>query len=123
MTSRTHAVPEGSALASVLTALYILLAYIVAIQSDRRLRRYRLFGNWWRPEWSRRAEIIKLGTPVMLTIVFEGGLFSGAAFLMGRIGPAELAGHTVALQVAALGYVLLTGDAERQAARHEITQK
>jgi MATE family multidrug resistance protein len=100
---------EGSALASVLTSIYIFAAYVVAIRLDRRLRRYRLFGNWWRPEWSRLREILRLGSPIMLTILAEAGLFSSAAFLMGRIGPAELAGHTVALQIAALAFQIPFG--------------
>jgi multidrug resistance protein, MATE family len=95
---------EGSALASVLTSLFILACYLFAISTDRRLRRYRIFGNWWRPEWSRLREIVVIGTPVMVIIIAEAGLFSGAALLMGRIGESELAGHTVALQIAALAF-------------------
>ncbi len=95
---------EGSALASVLTALFSLLAYVVAIGSDRRLRRYRLFGNWWRSEWQHLAELVRTGVPVALTILAEAGLFSGAAFLMGLIGASQLAGHAIALQVAALAF-------------------
>ncbi|HYD24780.1 MAG TPA: MATE family efflux transporter [Croceibacterium sp.] len=95
---------EGSALASVLTALFMLAAYVVAIRSDRRLRRYRLFGNWWRPEWQRLRELLRTGLPVAATILAEAGLFSGAAFLMGLIGASQLAGHTIALQVAALAF-------------------
>ncbi|MFN6933854.1 MAG: MATE family efflux transporter, partial [Tsuneonella sp.] len=89
---------EGSALASVLTSLFVLTSYVVAIGTDRRLRRYRIFGNWWRPEWTRLRELVTLGSPVMVIIIAEAGLFSGAALLMGRIGESELAGHTVALQ-------------------------
>jgi MATE family multidrug resistance protein len=100
---------EGSALASVCTALVQLASYLVAIRFDRRLRRYRVLGNWWRAEWSRLREILRLGTPVMVIIIAEAGLFSGAAFLMGRIGEAELAGHTVALQIAALAFQIPFG--------------
>lgn len=100
---------EGSAVSSVLTGIAMVLAYVAAIQSDRRLRRYAIFGRWWRPEWSRFREILKIGIPIMLTILAEAGLFSGAAFLMGRIGAAELAGHTVALQVAALAFQIPFG--------------
>lgn len=100
---------EGSALASVCTALVQLASYLVAIRFDRRLRRYRIFGNWWRAEWSRLGELLRLGLPVMVIIIAEAGLFSGAAFLMGRIGEAELAGHTVALQVAALAFQIPFG--------------
>jgi MATE family multidrug resistance protein len=95
---------RGSALSTVITALFTLACYVVAIRADRRLRRYRLFGNWWRPEWSRLGELVRTGIPVALTILAEAGLFSGAAFLMGLIGPAQLAGHTIALQVAALAF-------------------
>ena len=95
---------EGSAFASVLTAVFMLLAYVVAIGRDRRLRRYCLFGNWWRAEWQRFGELLRTGLPVALTILAEAGLFSGAAFLMGLIGPSQLAGHTIALQVAALAF-------------------
>lgn len=95
---------EGSALASVCTALFVLVSYLIVITTDRRLRRYRIFGNWWRPEWSRLREIVVVGTPVMVIIIAEAGLFSGAALLMGRIGESELAGHTVALQIAALAF-------------------
>jgi MATE family multidrug resistance protein len=100
---------EGSALASVLTALFMLAAYVAAIFMDRRLRRYRIFGNWWRPEWQRLRELVRTGTPVALTILAEAGLFSGAAFLMGNVGAAQLAGHTIALQVAALAFQIPFG--------------
>ncbi len=100
---------EGSALASVITAVATTSAYLLAIRADRRLRRYRILGRWWRAEWQRLREMLRIGTPIMLTILAEAGLFSGAAFLMGLIGEAELAGHTVALQVAALAFQIPFG--------------
>jgi MATE family multidrug resistance protein len=100
---------EGSALASVTTSLFVLASYLIAIFTNRKFRRYYLFGNLWRPEWDRLKELVRLGTPVMVIIIAEAGLFSGAAFLMGRIGASELAGHTVALQVAALAFQIPFG--------------
>jgi len=49
-------------------------------------------------------DILRIGVPVSLTVMAEAGLFSAAAFLMGRIGEAQLAGHTVALQLASLAF-------------------
>jgi MATE family multidrug resistance protein len=92
----------GSPLASFITAVATVLAYCVAIRSDRRLRRMHIFGRWWRPEWSRMRQIVNLGLPIALTLAAEGGLFSSAAFLMGLLGEAQLAAHTVALQIAAI---------------------
>ncbi|WP_192648249.1 MATE family efflux transporter [Sphingopyxis sp. OAS728] len=103
---------HGSAISSVTTSALMLLAYVVVIQTDRRLRRYHLFGNLWRPEWARFFDMLRIGTPISLTILAEAGLFTGAAFLMGRIGEAELAGHTIALQVAALTFQIPFGVAQ-----------
>jgi MATE family multidrug resistance protein len=91
----------GSAIASVITALVTVAAYLVAIRTERRLRRFHPLGRWWRPEWRRLRELLKIGLPIGLTIVAEGGLFSSAAFLMGLIGETALAAHAVALQVGA----------------------
>ncbi len=73
----------GSALSSDCTALATLIAYALAIRADRRLHRYRLLGNWWRAEWTRLGELVRLGAPIGLTVLAEAGLFASAAFLMG----------------------------------------
>ena len=100
---------EGSALASVITGIVSVAIYAFAIRSDRRLRRYRIFGRWWRTEWARMADLLRIGLPIALIILAEGGLFSSAAFLMGLIGEAQLAGHAVALQIAALAFQIPFG--------------
>jgi MATE family multidrug resistance protein len=99
----------GSALASVITSVVTLLAYVAAIQTNRRMRRYHLFGRWWRPEWRRLREMLRIGTPIGLTLMAEAGLFAGAAFLMGRIGAAELAAHSVALQISSFTFQVAYG--------------
>ncbi len=100
---------SGSAWSSVVTSWVAVGAYAWLIRSDRRLRRYSVFGRWWRTEWSRMADLLRIGLPIGLIILAEGGLFSSAAFLMGLIGQPQLAGHTVALQVAALAFQIPFG--------------
>lgn len=95
---------EGSALSSIITASATVGAYVMAIRLDPRLRRFHAFGRFWRPEWTRLGQMLALGLPISATLIAEGGLFSGAAFLMGRVGEAELAAHTVALQIAAFAF-------------------
>ena len=103
---------NGSAVSSVITALATLAAYALAIRADRRLRRHHVFGRLWRPDWRRLGEISRIGAPIALTVAAEGGLFGAAAFLMGRIGEAQLAGHTVALQIAAFAFQVPFGIAQ-----------
>lgn len=103
---------EGSALASSITAAATFLIYCIAIRADRRLHRYRVFGHFWRSEWARFRELVKIGTPIALTVAAEGGLFGGAAFLMGLLSEAQLAGHTVALQICAFAFQVPFGIAQ-----------
>ena len=102
----------GSALSSVVTSTAMMVSYACVIRFDRRLRRYRLLGRWWRPEWSRLRDVLRIGLPITGTILAEAGMFNGAAFLMGRIGEVELAAHTVALQFAALAFQVPFGVAQ-----------
>jgi len=103
---------EGSALSSILTSAAMILAYVLVIGRDRYLRRFRVFGRWWRPEWRRLRDIVKIGTPIMLTVLAEAGLFSSAALLMGQIGKAELAAHTLALNIASIAFQIPFGIAQ-----------
>ena len=99
----------GSALSSICTALATLSAYVLAIRNDRRLHRYRLLGRWWRPEWARLRALVRLGAPIGLTVVAEAGLFGSAAFLMGLLSEAQLAAHTLALQISSFFFQLPVG--------------
>ncbi|MEL0253787.1 MAG: MATE family efflux transporter, partial [Novosphingobium sp.] len=94
----------GSAISSVVTSVVMLIAFMLVIRFDRRLHRYRLLGRWWKPEWKRFADVLRIGLPICGTIIAEAGMFNGAAFAMGRIGETELAAHTVALQFAAIAF-------------------
>jgi MATE family multidrug resistance protein len=94
----------GAAAATIITALFTLAAYIAAILLDPALARYHIFYRFWRPDWPRFRQIVRIGTPIALTVTAEAGIFGAAAFLMGNFGAAQLAGHTVALQLAALAF-------------------
>ena len=103
---------HGSAIASVVTSVMMMLAYAAILIVDPRIRRYRLFGRWWRAEWPRFGQLVRLGVPIAVTMTFEGALFSAAAFLMGLIGVTEVAAHAVALQIAAIAFQVPYGLAQ-----------
>ncbi|MGB3753163.1 MAG: MATE family efflux transporter [Parerythrobacter sp.] len=95
---------QGAAVATILTTSTTFVAYVLAIRYTRHLNRFHVFGRLWVPDWAVFLRIIRLGTPIALTITAEAGIFGAAAFLMGNIGTAQLAAHTVALQIAALAF-------------------
>lgn len=108
---------NGSALANLLSIAGMAGAYWVIFCTDRRLRRYRLFGRWWRFEGGRARAIVRLGLPIMATWLLEGGLFGGAALLMGLIGVTEIAAHAIALNIAAFAFQIPFGIAQAATVR------
>lgn len=108
---------EGSAIASVAVSVAMLLAYAAILLTDRRLRRYRLFGRWWRADRAQFAAVARLGFPIALTWTFEGGLFGGVALLMGLLGVTEVAAHGVALNIAAFAFQVPFGIAQAATVR------
>ncbi len=94
----------GAAVATFITSAAIVAMYAIAIRFNARLHRYRIMGFAWRPDWARFMEIVRIGTPIAVTVLAEAGVFGAAAFLMGRVGGLELAAHTVALNLAAFAF-------------------
>jgi multidrug resistance protein, MATE family len=103
---------RGSGIGSSLTVTleFLLIALIVA--RHRRFRRYHLFGRFWRADWARFRDIWRLGLPIAVTLTLEVGVFNAAVFLMGLIGTASLAAHQIAIQIAALTFMVPMGLAQ-----------
>ncbi|PWQ83550.1 MATE family efflux transporter, partial [Stenotrophomonas maltophilia] len=57
-------------------------------------------------------EIVKLGAPMALGWVAEGGLFGGAGLLMGLISVTAIDAHAVALNIAAIAFQIPFGLAQ-----------
>jgi MATE family multidrug resistance protein len=94
-----------------------MIALAVVIRTDPQFRRFHLFGRWWRPDWPRYRRMWLLGLPIGLAMGFEGGVFSAAAYLMGLISADAVAAHAVALQIAALSFMVPWGMAQAATVR------
>ena len=99
----------GGGLGSTLTWLLISGALVIHVLRERRFRRFHLFGRWWRFDRDRTREMARLGWPIGLTLALEMGVFALAAYFMGWIGAPAIAAHAVALQLAALTFMVPLG--------------
>lgn len=73
------------------------------------LRPYQLFRRFWRLDAPAMRQVFRLGWPIGLTGLAEGGLFEASAIMMGWIGAAQLAAHGIALEAAALAFMVHVG--------------
>jgi len=100
---------QGAAIATVV--VQIATAVVLAIYAAwlPETRRFRLFQRFWRPDWQAMGQVFRLGWPIGVTSLMEGGLFQAASLMMGWIGTVELAAHGIAMQVASLAFMFHVG--------------
>ncbi len=72
-------------------------------------RRHFVFVRFFKPDWPRFVELLRIGLPIGLTQVAEVGLFGFAVFMMGWIGPDAVAAHAVAVQCTSLSFMVPLG--------------
>jgi MATE family multidrug resistance protein len=100
---------SGAALSSAIvltTGAVAILTYLV------RARRYRplgLFAGWTGPQPRQIAGMLRLSLPIAVSMVMETSMFTVVAMLMGRFGEVALAAHHVAINWAALTYMVPVG--------------
>ena len=99
----------GAGIGSACTILLEFVGIALIVTRHPRFRRYHLFGNFWRPDWHRFREVWRVGLPIAVTLTLEVGVFNAAVFLMGIIGTESLAAHQIAIQIAALSFMVPMG--------------
>jgi MATE family multidrug resistance protein len=107
----------GSGWSTCIARIYmaaVLAATLLWVEMKRR-----------RPGWAAAARIdferisalLKLGTPAAMQILMEIGAFSAATALIAKLGPVPLSGHEIALNCAALTFMVPLGISAAAAVR------
>ena len=102
----------GAGIGSAIANLIMFVGMALVVTHHKSFRRYRLFGRFWRADWPRFAQIWRLGLPIAVTLALEVTIFNAAVFLMGLISTAALAAHAIAIQIAALSFMIPLGLAQ-----------
>jgi MATE family multidrug resistance protein len=90
--------PTGAAWATVLSRVYMAAVLWYAIREAKRGRPAHESGPR-RLEWAAVRKLLALGVPAGLQILLEVGVFAAASALAGRLAPAALAAHQIALNL------------------------
>ena len=99
----------GSGLATSLSSMLMFVGMAAVVMLERRFRRYRLFGRFWRSDWPRFKGLLRLGLPIAGILAFEVTIFNAAALLMGLIDADSLAAHAIAIQISSITFMVPLG--------------
>ena len=100
---------RGAAIASLAVQVATFVALALYAGWVPGLRKYHLFQRFWRADVQTLRQVFRLGWPIGVTMLAESGLFSAVSLMMGWIGTVELAAHGIAMEVAALAFMVHLG--------------
>ncbi len=98
----------GGAGAGVATAVLAWLTLALSLgvwRLDPFFRRFHSDGTH-APRWESQRELLKLGVPIGLSVLFEVTSFTFMAVLIARLGTASVAGHQVVGNLAAILFMI-----------------
>jgi MATE family multidrug resistance protein len=99
----------GAGLATTIVSFGMFLAGLWFAANRRPFKKYRVLGRIRRIDWALMRQLIVIGGPISIAFLLEYGLFAAAGLLMGSIGTTALAAHQVALQIAAILFMVPFG--------------
>jgi MATE family multidrug resistance protein len=99
----------GAGLATSIVNVGTFLAALWFAARCRPFRKYYILGHIWRIDWVLMRRLIVIGAPISIAFMLEYGLFGAAGLLMGLISTTALAAHQIALQIAAILFMVPFG--------------
>jgi MATE family multidrug resistance protein len=99
----------GCGIATSIVLWLQFLTLFVYIRTHRHFDSFDLMSRLEKPDWATIRELLKVGLPIAGAIFVEGSLFVMAALFIGRLGPLPAAAHLVAINFAALMFMIPVG--------------
>lgn len=100
---------KGVGLSTLIDRTLMAIVMCIYVMRSAHFKRYIQQFRITLIDKVRSLQIIKIGAPVALQYSFEISAFSGAAILIGTIGAVEQAAHQVAINLAAVTYMMASG--------------
>jgi MATE family multidrug resistance protein len=86
-----------------------LIALVVWTARAEVYRPYAVWRSWHLPSWAAQKQLLRIGLPMGGAALAEVAAFSSVAVLVGRFGDVQIAAHQIALNFAALVFMLPMG--------------
>jgi MATE family multidrug resistance protein len=107
----------GSGWSTCIARIYMAGVMVVALLWVEARRALPGWVDALRVDARRVWALLRLGTPAAAQIILEIGAFSGATALIAKLGPVPLSGHEIALNCAALAFMVPLGISSAAAVR------
>jgi MATE family multidrug resistance protein len=99
----------GAAVSTLGTRFLMVAGMAMYIRKHKKFAAY--WSHWRSTEiaWHSIRDILAIGVPSGLQLVFEAGAFAMSGVIVGMIGPVQQAAHQIALNIASVSYMMVSG--------------
>ena len=99
----------GCGVASAIV-LWLMAGFMAAyVRFKREYRKYGAFSHFEWPRIEPIVALLKIGLPVAVSLFMESSLFGAVALLMGSLGTTIVGGHQIAINFAAITFMVPLG--------------
>jgi len=99
----------GTGWATAIVFWVMFLAMLIYTAGKKAYRRFRVFRDLRLPERQHIGEILRIGTPIGISMGMETSMFAVMALLMGTLGTTVVAAHQIALNFASITFMIPLG--------------
>ena len=96
----------GCGIATSIVSFIMMISIFVYINISERYKKTKPFLEFTLPSLATTKEVFKLGLPIGLGIFIELSMFSGAAIILSVLGEIVVAGHSIAINIASLFFMV-----------------
>jgi len=116
---------NGAGYATLIARILMALFFIFLFFKKSWLKRYLTMFSVARFNWSETWALFKVGWPISLQILLEVSAFAISGVMMGWLGEVPLAAHQIALGLASMTFMIVTGVASGTTIRvsHQYSRK
>jgi MATE family, multidrug efflux pump len=99
----------GAGIATLIARVAMALAMMIYVLSSNRFKPYLSGLGLRNLDFKLIRDLLRIGVPAGLQFVFEVGSFSMAAIMMGWINASTQAAHQIAINMASISYMTVSG--------------
>lgn len=99
----------GTGYASAIVYLIMFLSIFFFTYKFKPYKRFDIFGKFRLPEKTHLWELVSIGVPIGVSVTMEVSMFAIVSLLMGSIGTIAVAAHQIAINFAALTFMVPFG--------------
>ncbi len=99
----------GCGYASSLVGIVMFLGMLIFTMKHPPYNRFEIFSSFKKPDWPYLKELLRVGVPIGLSSTMEVTMFAVVSLLMGSLSTIAVAGHQVAINFAAMTFMVPFG--------------